>query len=118
MKIIAITKYFWHPTTPDSERGIEITAEQYAGLRAGTHKINDTLDGVVAKTAAEIAVESNKKRIAELKSQLTATDYQSHKHADGAMSDAEYAPIAAQRQEWRDEINLREADIQVLTEGV
>lgn len=110
MKIYVINKHIWHPTTPDSERGIEITAEQFAGLRAGTHKIGDDLKSVVEKTAAEIAVESNKKRIAELKSQLTATDYQSHKHADGAMSDAEYAPIAAQRQEWRDEINLLEAE--------
>lgn len=110
MKIYVINKYIWHPTTPDSERGIEITAEQFAGLRAGTHKIGDDLKSVVEKTAAEITVERNKKRIAELKSQLTATDYQSHKHADGAMSDAEYAPIAAQRQEWRDEINLLEAE--------
>lgn len=110
MKIYVINKYIWHPTTPDSERGIEITAEQFAGLRAGTHRIADDLKSVVEKTAAEIAVERNKKRIAELKSQLTATDYQSHKHADGAMSDAEYAPIAAQRQEWRDEINLLEAE--------
>lgn len=108
MRIIILNKNLYLPTADTS--GIEITAEQFAGLRAGTHKINDTLDGVVAKTAAEIAVESNKKRIAVLKAQLTATDYQSHKHADGAMSDAEYAPIAAQRQEWRDEINLLEAE--------
>lgn len=110
MKLIILNKNLYLPTSATSERGVEITDEQYAGLRAGTHKINDTLDGVVAKTAAEITVESNEKRIAELKSQLTATDYQSHKHADGAMSDAEYAPIAAQRQEWRDEINLLEAE--------
>lgn len=110
MRIIILNKNLYLPTADTSTSGIEITAEQFAGLRAGTHKINDTLDGVVAKTAAEIAVESNKKRIAVLKAQLTATDYQSHKHADGAMSDAEYAPIAAQRQEWRDEINLLEAE--------
>lgn len=110
MKLIILNKNLYLPTSATSERGVEITDEQYAGLRAGTHKINDTLDGVVAKTAAEITVESNEKRIAELKAKLTATDYQSHKHADGAMSDAEYAPIAAQRQEWRDEINLLEAE--------
>lgn len=110
MKITIVTKQIYYPSFPNSESGIEITAEQYAGLRAGTHKIGDDLKSVVEKTAAEIAVERNKKRIAELKSQLTATDYQSHKHADGAMSDAEYAPIAAQRQEWRDEINLLEAE--------
>lgn len=110
MKLIILNKNLYLPTSATSERGVEITDEQYAGLRAGTHKINDTLDGVVAKTAAEITVESNERRIAELKAKLAATDYQSHKHADGAMSDAEYAPIAAQRQEWRDEINLLEAE--------
>lgn len=110
MKIRIFSAKLWLPAGENDANGVTITAEQYAGLRAGTHKINNTLDGVVAKTAAEIAVESNKKRIAVLKAQLTATDYQSHKHADGAMSDAEYAPIAAQRQEWRDEINLLEAE--------
>ena len=110
MKLIILNKNLYLPISANSANGIEITAEQFAGLRAGTHKIGDDLKSVVEKSAAEIAVESNKKRIAELKSQLTATDYQSHKHADGAMSDAEYAPIAAQRQEWRDEINLLEAE--------
>lgn len=111
MKITIVTKQIYYPSFPNSESGIEITAEQYAGLRAGTHKIGDDLKSVVEKTAAEIAVESNKKRIAELKSQLTATDYQSHKHADGAMSDEEFEPIRAQRQAWRDEINLLEDSI-------
>lgn len=110
MKILILNKNLYLPAADKSTSGIEITAEQFTGLRAGTHKIGDDLKSVVEKSAAEIAVESNKKRIAELKSQLTATDYQSHKHADGAMSDAEYAPIAAQRQEWRDEINLLEAE--------
>lgn len=110
MKIRILNKKLYLPISENSAGGVEITAEQYAGLRAGTHKIGDDLKSVVEKSAAEIAVESNKKRIAELKAKLTATDYQSHKHADGAMSAAEYAPIAAQRQEWRDEINLLEAE--------
>ena len=110
MKIRIFSAKLWLPAGENDVNGVTITAEQFAGLRAGAHKIGDDLKSVVEKSAAEIAIESNKNRIAELKAKLTETDYQSHKHADGAMSAAEYAPIAAQRQEWRDEINLLEAE--------
>ena len=116
MKITIVTKQIYYPSFPNSESGIEITAEQYAGLRAGTHKIGDDLKSVREKTASELQIEQDKKRIAECKALLTATDYQSHKHADGAMSFEDYAPIAAQRQDWRDEINALEAEIAALEE--
>lgn len=45
------------------------------------------------------------KRIFELKQKLTSTDYQAIKFAEGLLSEYEYAPIKAQRQEWRAEIN-------------
>ena len=44
-----------------------------------------------------------------LKSQLTATDYKALKFSDGALTEEEYAPIRAQRQVWRDQINALEA---------
>lgn len=44
-------------------------------------------------------------RIMELKSLLAETDYKAIKYAEGLISEEEYAPIKAQRQEWRDEIN-------------
>lgn len=47
-------------------------------------------------------------KIAELKYKLAQTDYQALKYAEGQLSEEEYAPIKAQRQEWRDEINLLE----------
>lgn len=53
--------------------------------------------------------DENKARINALKQLLTASDYKALKHADGSMGDEEYAPIKAQRQVWRDEINALEA---------
>lgn len=47
-------------------------------------------------------------RVAELKANLSATDYQAIKYAEGWISEAEYAPIKAERQLWRDEINRLE----------
>ena len=50
----------------------------------------------------------NEWRIGELKDLLTATDYQAIKFAEGQLTEEEYAPIKAQRQAWRDEINQLE----------
>ena len=44
-------------------------------------------------------------KIKVLKNKLSHTDYQAIKYAEGLISDEEYAPIKAQRQVWRDEIN-------------
>lgn len=46
--------------------------------------------------------------IGELKDKLAATDYKAIKYAEGALTADEYAPIKAQRQEWRDRINALE----------
>lgn len=50
-------------------------------------------------------------QIASLKAQLTATDYQAIKYAEGWLTAEEYEPIKAQRQAWRDEINRLESEI-------
>lgn len=44
-------------------------------------------------------------RIVILKKKLEQTDYQAIKYAEGLISEEDYAPIKAQRQAWRDEIN-------------
>lgn len=36
---------------------------------------------------------------------LNQTDYQALKYGEGQISEADYAPIKKQRQEWRDRIN-------------
>lgn len=50
------------------------------------------------------------KEIAQLKNQLLATDYKAIKYAEGAISEEDYAPVKAQRQQWRDRINELESD--------
>ncbi len=62
----------------------------------------------------EIAIDpiaEKQTRIAELKRKLDETDYQAIKYAEGFISETDYAPIKAQRQAWRDEINKLELEI-------
>ena len=53
-------------------------------------------------------------RITAFKQLLAATDYKALKYAEGFTTAADYAPIKARRQAWREEINLLEAE---MTEG-
>ena len=58
----------------------------------------------VTKTEEEIMGEINGYELL-----LRDTDYISHKHADGALTDEEYEEIRVQREEWRQAIrDLRE----------
>ena len=58
----------------------------------------------VTKTEEEIRGEINSYELL-----LRDTDYISHKHADGALTDEEYEAIRVQREEWRQTIrDLRE----------
>lgn len=50
--------------------------------------------------------ELNEHRISELKQNLAQTDYLAIKYAEGQLSAEEYAGTKAQRQAWRDEINV------------
>lgn len=45
------------------------------------------------------------REIKELKQKLEDTDYKAIKYAEGHISEEEYAPIKAERQEWRNRIN-------------
>lgn len=68
---------------------------------------------VVARDDAELEAERSAIRaereqtakIAALKAQLAATDYQAIKFAEGWISEEEFSPIRAARQEMRDQIN-------------
>ena len=50
-------------------------------------------------------------QINALKRNLSSTDYQAIKYAEGAITEEEYAPIKVQRQAWRDEINEAESQL-------
>lgn len=75
------------------------------------------VNGIIREmTAEEIAeLESFKptpaQRIEELKSELAATDYKAIKYAEGWLTEEEYAPIKADRQAIRDEINALESQL-------
>lgn len=62
-------------------------------------------------TEYELAKINARKRIAELKAKLSATDYQSIKRSEGRLTEEEYAPMSAQRQIWRDEIDALQKQI-------
>ena len=74
----------------------EATAQRNKAIQIGS--INEEIIGF-------------KQQIAALKRNLDQTDYQALKHGDGFLTDDEYAPVKAQRQAWREEINLYEMKI-------
>lgn len=63
---------------------------------------------VARDKSIDIERKANIEKIYELKGLLQSTDYQALKFSDGALTEEEYAPIRAQRQAWRDEINALE----------
>ena len=58
----------------------------------------------------------NQARISRLKVMLADTDYVAIKHSEGWITEEEYAPIKAQRQAWRDEINQLEEELSSMTD--
>ena len=56
-------------------------------------------------------LELKRVQIDNLKQHLINTDYQAIKFAEGQISEEDYAPIKAQRQAWRDEINILEQEV-------
>ena len=73
-------------------------------------KINGIGFYVLEKTPELIEIET-------LKQQLSDTDYQAIKYAEGHLLEEEYAPIKDQRQVWRDRINELEAELEVPKES-
>ena len=63
----------------------------------------------------EVAIEEKtaaiRKEIAELKKNLSDTDYEAIKFGEGAMTEEEYAPYKPQRAEWRARINELEESL-------
>lgn len=67
---------------------------------------NEAVEALLAEKRAKLEKAS---RIAELKKLLADSDYICLKHADGEITDEEYAAVKAQRHAWRVEINELEA---------
>lgn len=75
----------------------------------GTREVDwDIIDGEFVKLVTEEELDKKLNAgvtIQQLKNNLDNTDYQAIKYFEGYISEEEYAPIKAQRQAWRDEIN-------------
>ena len=77
---------------------IEMTPEEIAEMQA-------------AQAAYEASPEYKAQQIAELKAQLSATDYKAIKYAEGWLSEEDFAPVKAERQAIRERINALESEI-------
>jgi len=87
-----------------------IEIESLADIKVGF----DTFENGKVVHHEEPKAVADRERIIELKKLLSSTDYLCMKHADGALTDEEYAPIKALRQSYRDEINSLEAELSML----
>lgn len=76
--------------------------------------IHYKLDGTVVEEEQPDIVLSQEEiaqqMILDFKQKLKNTDYQAIKYAEGELTEEEYAPIKAQRKEWRAEINRLEEE--------
>ena len=87
--------------------GIDLTSEEFDFLMCEQNKGKELIvvDGrVVAVERVITAEEKAQRRIAELKSLLASTDYQSLKYSEGELTYEEFEPIRLQRKAWREEI--------------
>lgn len=78
---------------------VEVTIEQYK-----VAKQSGLFNETISKQEKRLQY-TNETKISQLKAQLQATDYKAIKYSEGLISEDDYAPIKAQRQAWRDEIN-------------
>ena len=83
----------------------QITEEEYNELRVSRQNRGNS-------EHIQNEIDEKRSRIVELKGLLSSTDYQAIKYAEGLISKTEYAPIKAQRQAYRDEINQLEQEIE------
>lgn len=77
------------------------------------HDETEEIKVYIPYTDSELRKIAAEARIGELKSLLRASDYKAIKYAEGVLTAEEYAPVKAERQAYRDEINELE---KVLTE--
>lgn len=76
-------------------------------LPEGDHNDYLYIDGeyIYSPLVVDTTIPDAQAEIETLKKQLSDTDYQAIKFAEGWLSEEEYAPIKAERQEWRNRIN-------------
>ena len=105
---------------------IELTDEEFAQIGVTKHFENGVLIDIPQaeletmrlaqleyeqQLQRQAEIDEVQRKISETKAKLSQTDYQAIKHFEGFISEADYAPIKAQRQAWRDEINALETEL-------
>lgn len=94
--------------------GIEVTFEEFDHLMCEQSKGKELIvenGKVVARDRVISKQQLTQHTIDKLKQNLLNTDYQAIKYAEGELNEEEYAPIKAQRKEWRTEINRLEEEL-------
>lgn len=76
------------------------------------HDETEEIKVYIPYTDEELQKLAAEARIEELKRLLRASDYKAIKYAEGVISPEEYAPVKAERQAYRDEINDLEKILQ------
>ena len=76
------------------------------------HDETEEIKVYIPYTDEELRKIAAEARIEELKSLLRASDYKAIKYAEGVISPEEYAPVKAERQAYRNEINDLEKILQ------
>lgn len=92
---------------PEGEKMLTADVVSFA-LPAGSVEKADIIahfDYYYQKAAAEELKQAKEFKEGQVQLLLTGSDYKPHKVIDGAMTEEEYAPWKALRQEWRDAIN-------------
>ena len=83
-----------------------ITGENY--IQITKEEFNELTKPKIPELTAE---QKTLLEISKLKRELAETDYKCLKYVDGALTEEEYAPIKAQRAEFRRQINELEAKL-------
>lgn len=95
-------KVWYNLKSPLKEKGyIEITEKEWNEHSSQKHQVS----------AEELAKQEKRNQISALKRELANTDYQALKFFEGWLTEQEYAPIKAKRQELRNQINQLESEI-------
>ena len=91
----------------DVEKVIDIEGVPYIA----EHDETENIQVYILYTERELFEIEAKNAILKLKQNLSSTDYQAIKYAEGELTEEKYAPIKAQRKAWREEINRLEEEL-------
>lgn len=99
----------YKPNAADLTSRSETAVESDTEYDISAIKLVSGVITAITQTDAEKLAAAQDSKTAILKALLTRTDYQSNKHADGVITDAQYKALNTRREEWRAAIRTIEA---------